>query len=115
MPSRSGVRSATIRKAIAYIDEHLADPIDTVAIAAAAGVPVRTLQSGFHDHVGVAPMEHVRVQRLAAARRELLDADPSGTASVAEIAHRWGFAHLARFADRYRQAYGEKPSETLRR
>ena len=55
------------------------------------------------------------MRRLAAAHQDLLDADPAGGASVAEIAHRWGFAHLARFAERYRQAYGEKPSETLRR
>ena len=110
-----GVGPAPIRRAMAYIEEHLADPLDIRVVAEAAGVPVRTLQAGFHLHVGVAPMEHVRLQRLAAARQELLDADPTGPASVAEIAHRWGFAHLARFADRYRQAYGEKPSETLRR
>ena len=110
-----GVGPAPIRRAMAYIDEHLADALDSRVIAHAAGVPVRTLQAGFHVHVGIAPMEHVRVQRLAAARQALLDADPMGPATVAEIAHRWGFAHLARFAERYRQAYGEKPSETLRR
>lgn len=111
----SGVGPATIRRAIAYIEAHLAEPLDTSVIAGAAGVPVRTLQAGFHQHVGVAPMEHVRIRRLAAARQDLLEADPDGTATVAEVAHRWGFAHLARFAERYRQAYGEKPSETLRR
>jgi AraC-like DNA-binding protein len=111
----SGVGPATIRRAVAFIDEHLADPLDTRTIADAAGVPVRTLQAGFHQHLGVAPMEHVRSQRLTAAHRDLLDADPAGTTSVAEVAHRWGFAHLARFAERYRLAYGEKPSETLRR
>jgi AraC-like DNA-binding protein len=111
----SGVGPATIRRAIAYIDAHLAEPIDTAMIAAAAAVPVRTLQAGFHQHVGVAPMEHVRVRRLAAVHQDLLDADPGGSGSVAEIARRWGFAHLARFAERYRLAYGEKPSETLRR
>jgi AraC-like DNA-binding protein len=111
----SDVGPATIRRAVAYIDAHLADPIDSRGIAEAAGIPVRTLQAGFQHHLGVTPMEHVRRQRLEGAHRELLDADPDGDGSVAAIARRWGFAHLARFAERYRGAYGEKPSETLRR
>lgn len=111
----TGVGPATIRRALAHIDAHLAEPLDTRSIAAAAGVPVRTLQAGFHQHVGTAPMEHVRTRRLAAVRQDLLDADPGGSATVAEIARHWGFAHLARFAERYRGAYGEKPSATLRR
>lgn len=113
--SGSGVGPATIRRAVAFIEANLAEPLDVRTIAAAAGVPVRTLQAGFQQHLGVAPLEHLRVRRLAAAHQDLLDADPGGTVTVAEIAHRWGFAHLARFAERYRQVYGEKPSGTLRR
>lgn len=114
VPAGDGVRAAAIRRATAYIDEHLAEPLDTPAIAAAARVPVRTLQAGFRRQLGLTPMAHVRLRRLAAARRDLLAADP-GRETVTAIARRWGFAHVARFAERYRRTYGENPSETLRR
>jgi AraC-like DNA-binding protein len=33
---------------------------------------------------------------------------------VADVAFRWGFGHLGRFAEKYRERYGELPSETLK-
>ena len=62
----SDVQPATIRRALAYIDDHLTEPIDVVQIAAAARLSVRGLQAGFHRHLGVTPMEQVRLRRLAA-------------------------------------------------
>ena len=47
------------------------------------------------------------------ARRDLLRGDRGK--SVADIANRWGLAHLGRFSTQYRRRYGEKPSQTLRR
>jgi hypothetical protein len=41
-------------------------------------------------------------------------ADPRTTA-VADVAVRWGFVHSARFVQRYRGAFGERPEETLLR
>lgn len=34
---------------------------------------------------------------------------------VQEVAARWGFWHLSRFASDYRTLFGESPSQTLRR
>ncbi|WP_375386854.1 helix-turn-helix domain-containing protein [uncultured Amnibacterium sp.] len=111
---RHGAGPAAVRRAVAHIDEHLAEPLDVGAIAAAAGLPVRTLQTAFRSQIGVAPMARVRQRRLAAVRDELARAEPGSGVTVAEVAHRWGFAHLARFAEQYRRVYGENPSETLR-
>jgi transcriptional regulator GlxA family with amidase domain len=52
--------------------------------------------------------------RLAKAHEDLRDLDSSGR-TVAEIANRWGFLHLGRFAAAYRTQYGNLPSHTLRR
>lgn len=109
------VHPAAVRRALAYIDDHLGEPISVVDIAAAARLSPRGLQAAFRRDLGVTPIEQVQIARLTAVREELLRADASQGVTVAEVAHRWGFAHLARFAARYRAVYGENPSQTLRR
>jgi AraC-like DNA-binding protein len=86
----------------------------TVAdLAVIAGMSVRSLQEGFRRHVGCAPMTYLQTVRLDRARDSLRRADPTRV-TVAAVAHRWGFAHLGRFASAYRGRFGESPSETLR-
>ena len=58
------------------------------------------------------PLTFWRQLRLAAARACLVEGS-NGT-SVTEIATRFGFGHFGRFAQDYRQRFGEAPSETLR-
>lgn len=104
---------AAVRRAVGFIEESV-DPVVGVAdIAAAAGVGVRTLQRTFREALGASPTGYLQEVRLGRAHRDLLAADPAVT-GVAEVALRWGFAHLGRFAQRYRQVYGVRPSETLR-
>ena len=58
-------------------------------------------------------MAYLRRQRLERVREELLVAAP-GAVNVTEVATRWGFTHLSRFAASYRAAFSENPSDTLR-
>jgi AraC-like DNA-binding protein len=51
--------------------------------------------------------------RLNGALRDLLMTTPE--CRVADVAARWGFRHLPRFAEQYRRAFGELPSQTLSR
>ncbi|WP_162146012.1 AraC family transcriptional regulator [Glycomyces tenuis] len=81
-------------------------------LADIAGVSIRTLQAAFRSYVGLSPMAFLRNLRLERAHAELVAADPSRT-TVAEVAHRWGFAHLGRFAQAYGRKFGVRPSETL--
>lgn len=78
------------------------------------GVSLRTLQRAFHETLGMGPARYLAVRRLTRARAALLAADPRET-SVTAIALAHGFWHLSRFAGYYRQMFGERPSETLRR
>ncbi|MFI8631645.1 helix-turn-helix domain-containing protein [Microbacterium sp. NPDC077663] len=110
--SRAG--SDAVRRATAFIEEHLGEPLSVGDIAHAAGLSVRGLQSAFARVRDTTPAAYVRTARLRAVRRELVEAEPA-EATVAEVARRWGFAHLPRSAKHYREEFGEQPSETLRR
>jgi AraC-like DNA-binding protein len=83
-------------------------------LAAHAGVSARTLQEAFQRELGSTPLERLRSARMARARADLLAGDP-GTVSVTDVAARWGFFHLGRFAQAYRATYQELPSQTLTR
>jgi AraC-like DNA-binding protein len=102
-----------IRVVEEWIDAHLADPITLGRLCAVAGVGDRYLESAFRAHRGQTPLQFVIARRLVWVRRSLLDARPGN--SVMQLAHEAGFVHLGRFAARYRSAYGESPSATLRR
>jgi AraC-like DNA-binding protein len=107
--------SAAIRRARRFCEEHAAEPITLGDIAAAAKVSVRTLQSGFREHLQTTPMAYLRKVRLARAHADLLHIAATGSrTTVTEVALRWGFTHLSRFAAFYRQTYGRAPSVTRR-
>ncbi|MFI0349985.1 AraC family transcriptional regulator [Actinomadura sp. 9N407] len=104
-----------VRRAVRFCEEHASEPISVAQIAAAARTSVRTLQEQFREHLGKSPMAYVRQIRLHHARADLLAiAHGQSLGTVTEVAHRWGFAHLSRFAAVYQKAYGEQPSQTLR-
>ncbi|MFF2052927.1 helix-turn-helix transcriptional regulator [Leifsonia sp. NPDC058194] len=103
---------AALRRAVAYMEEHIAESILVEDIALAARLSPRGLQNAFERLLGTTPMRYLRDLRLEAARTDLRAAQAGDT--VAIIAHRWGFVHLPRFAHYYRDAFGENPGETLR-
>ena len=82
-------------------------------LAAACGLARRTMQTQFRRFLGAAPLEFLRLTRLAEARRRLMQAEPAAT--VTNIAAGCGFSHLGRFSGWYRERYGESPSATLDR
>jgi AraC-like DNA-binding protein len=110
---RDSATAATIRRAIAFIDEHASESITVTDIAAAAGVVPRTLQYAFRRHRNTTPMAYLRQVRLAMAHEELLAAQTGDATIIAAVAARWGF-RPKRFADAYRQIYGLTPSQTRR-
>lgn len=103
----------TIRNARDLIEN---DPmaISTVGeLAAHAHVSVRSLEEGFQRYLGTTPMAYLRRVRLTRIHAELSLADPVEQ-TVAAVAQRWGFRHLGRFAQIYREQFGELPVQTLK-
>ncbi|WP_243077174.1 AraC family transcriptional regulator [Microbacterium sp. SS28] len=113
-PVGANVLPRALRRAVDYIDEHLAEPISITQIAEAARVSVRSLEYGFIRQFGVTPSRHLREARMRQVHAELRDSDPTQT-TVAAVVHRWGIGHLGRFAAEYRAQFGENPSATLGR
>lgn len=103
---------ATLRRAVAFIDEHAHEDITTADIAAASYVTIRAVQLAFRRHLNCTPTAYLRQVRLDHAHRQLIAAD-SEHESVTAVAYRWGFTSLSRFAAAYREAYGTLPSRTL--
>lgn len=82
-------------------------------LASAVSLSVRSLQEGFRRSLDTTPMGYLQQVRLEMVHEELAAAEP-GTLTVTEVAARWGFIHLGRFAAAYRARYAELPSDTLR-
>jgi AraC-like DNA-binding protein len=82
-------------------------------LCAAIGVPERTLRICSAEFLGMSPTRYVRLQRLNSVRAALRCAGAQKT-TVKEIATRYGFSELGRFAADYRTVFGETPSTTLR-
>jgi AraC-like DNA-binding protein/tetratricopeptide (TPR) repeat protein len=101
-----------VRKAIECLESQPGRAWRVAELARTCGIAPRTLQKQFRRFVGRAPLAFLCELRLARAREELVHGRDT---SVTEIAMRYGFAHLGRFAVAYRHRYGESPSDTLRR
>jgi len=106
--------SALVRRAMAYMHEHMGEPLRVGLVARQCGVSVRSLQAGFQREVGLAPSDWLRAERLDRVYAALSEAQP-GTAGVTDIALQWGFVHLSDFAAHFRKRFGEKPSQVLSR
>ena len=79
-----------------------------------SAVSDRTLRSSCAEFLGINPTQYVLLRRLKEVRGALREADPD-IVNVADVADRFGFTQLGRFARRYRAIFGETPSTTLQR
>lgn len=102
-----------VRRVLDHVRRHPADGLSTASLAQIAGVSARALQDDFQREVGTSPMAYVRAVRLERVHEELTAR--AGEVSITDVATRWGFFHLSRFAYHYRQRFGVLPSVTVRR
>nr|WP_298097255.1 helix-turn-helix transcriptional regulator [uncultured Shinella sp.] len=100
-----------VKRAIDYMVANAGQPLQAKDIAQAAGVSVRALQIAFQRFKDTTPLDFLRRLRLEGAHRALLT---PGAGPIADVAKDWGFAHMGRFSDLYKTAFGELPSETRR-
>jgi AraC-like DNA-binding protein len=104
-------RTRTVKRVVDALDDAPEQPWSLPEMAKLAEVSARRLQQGFAEQMGMSPTVYLKAVRLEKVRHDLME----GAGSVSDVAHRWGFSHLGRFAEAYRHRFSEAPSETLRR
>lgn len=103
----------SIKRAKDYIQSNIYQPISLEQLSAASGVIPATLNKHFSHFTGQSPMKFVRNEKLAAVHETLSRTQQDS--SVTDIALKFGFNHLGRFAEYYKRRYGELPSDTYNR
>lgn len=113
-PAPPPARHAALRRAEAFMQERLDQPLTAGDVARQGGLSLRRLQALFQDEHGLGPMQWLRRQRLHAARAAL-KCGAGQRAAVSEVAMRFQFSNLGDFSRLYRECFGESPRETLMR
>lgn len=98
-----------IKKVEEYLRAHLHEELNIEHLAIYAGVSVRSLFHGFKHFKGISPMAFLKNLRFEHAHHDLTQ---RSSLSITEIAYKWGFSHLGRFSQEYKQRYGVLPSIT---
>ncbi|MES2941370.1 MAG: helix-turn-helix domain-containing protein [Pseudomonadota bacterium] len=109
LPSSGASRRRIVAKARNYMRDHAEEAITVPVLCQAIGASRRALQYAFEDVLHLSPVTYLRVMRLNRVRSELLS---GSTATLGDIAARWGFWHMSRFAAEYRELFDELPSAT---
>ncbi|KNX77763.1 AraC family transcriptional regulator, partial [Pseudomonas sp. 250J] len=113
METLSGA-GAGLERILDYVERNLKLEVSAEALAEQANMSVRSLYALFDRHLNTTPRQYIRQRKLERVQACL--SDPScAVRSVTELALDYGFLHLGRFSESYRQRFGELPSATLRR
>lgn len=107
------VRYGRLAPVVEYMQANADEPLTPQELARVGCMSVRTLHASFQQTFGESPMSYLRRLRLDHVRTELLRSDPA-LVRVTQVAMRWGFFHQSRFAQQYRDRFGELPSATLK-
>jgi len=88
--------------------------IDVRGVGYIVHINERTLRRIFIEWYGVSPQQYLLAIRLNGVRKELIKPH-SQTTLINDVASRFGFWHMGRFASYYKRQFSELPSETLSR
>lgn len=94
----------TVEKALAYMEEHLAEDITAGELAKHSNVSINTLERHFQQALGVTPMTQLRKKRLVASMAMLRKG-----ASVTKAALDSGFADDSGYIRYFRKTFGMTP------
>lgn len=102
LPARA---SGSLTDTMAWVQDHLEEPLDLETVAARAHVSARTLARQFHDEAGTTLMQWVARQRVRRAQMLL----EQGDLTITEVAHRSGFGSSETLRRQFREHIGTTP------
>jgi AraC family transcriptional regulator len=101
----SGLSPHKLRRATAYIDEHLEHELSLTKIAAVAHMSLAHFARLFRQDTGMTPHQFVLCRRIDRARQLLANTE----LPLCEISHRVGFADQSHFIAVFRKHVGLTP------
>ncbi len=108
-----GHMPAHVAKMRTFLVENARENLCAEDLDGVGGVSPARMTADFRKHTGQTPLQFLRRYRLEQARQWLVSA--ANTQSVSAVALEWGFTHLGRFSQEYRETFGESPSATVNR
>lgn len=105
-------RESMHRSVAAALEQAEDSVVFQTELAKSLDVSLATLHRFFVDWFGLPPSRYLLTRRLYLARKRLSSGEYS---TVTEVATSCGFWEFGRFSTRYREQFGELPSETLKR
>ena len=100
-----------VKEVIDYLTASVHELPNIQALCTVANLSERTLQYGFLEYIGLTPIQYMRVLRLNRVNIDLKLSTKKE--KITDVALKWGFIELGRFAKDYKSLFMELPSETL--
>ena len=98
-------RLSSIRKAMAWLRAHYAEPVRVEQLAALAGMSASVFHKHFKDVTALSPIQYQKQIRLHEARRQLAQAP----LNAAGVAFSIGYESASQFSREYKRLFGASP------
>ena len=99
-----------IKRAVKFIEQHVANELNIKDIATAVGVSESHLYLLFREHLSTTPHQYILMHRLQNAKHLLA----SSTASIKQVGFECGFSSNEHFYRVFKQKYSQTPGEYRR-
>lgn len=86
--------------------QHAHENISADDLHRIAGVSKTKLYDEFQHYYGTSPLSFLRKYRLQQIHK-ILSNSPNKKLSISKLAYDWGFNHLGRFSQEYRDEFGK--------
>src|SRR5262249_34045282 len=103
-----------VRRVEEFLDAQGPGAIHISGICGQLNVSRRTLHRAFHETLGIGVIAFLRRRRLCSVN-SVLRSDMVDSETIADLAMQHGFLNVGRFAQYYRQLFGEYPHQTRSR
>lgn len=104
----------SFERLVHYIEENIKNDLCVKKLAHQAHMSTRSIYHLFEKQAKTTPKHFIRQKKLQAVHKVLMD--PSAQVpNITALALEYGFTHLGRFAEVYRETFGMLPSDALKR